>query len=441
MPTTLEPTAPPRAAPRWAVALAFVSHVVITFAVFPPREVWRDAPFLADDYSARFRYALTRGQLLERGQLEGYDPAFLAGFPECGHLLAGGHAWTVGIAALGPVLGEARAFNLVTVLLVLSTLPLVAVSGWALELGAAASWVPLIALPVVWTGVPFAFPMTGSPIWLAGSALALATAALYRRFLAGGRARDGVLAALGAAAVGTVHELAAALVIVHALPVLVVTRLRPPARVLGGTLAIVAFAVLANLHWLIPFVARHDVALGYGGGTDGVLDWRFTAFALVYPHGLPVLVALYGFAVVGCARCCARRNAAPGSPGSWRRSRSCRSGSRSPAMRFAPPPGPSPIASWCRRPSGWCCRRRSGSVRAAAAGWPRCGGAGRGPAPRSRSASACGARSVRRCRCARGSAARRAGWSRCCARGWIRRTGCCSRTRRGRTPSATGWRT
>ncbi|MFN7954846.1 MAG: hypothetical protein U0610_24180 [bacterium] len=304
-PASLEP-ASPRAAPRWALVAAYACHALLTFAVLPPSELARDAPLFVDDYVPRFRYALTRAALLANGQLAGYDPAFNAGFPECQHLLAGGHAWTLAIATLAPWLGEGRAFNVMTALLVLATLPLLAWAARMLALGAAASWVPIVAVPVIWTGVPFSFLVTGSPGWLCGVPLALAVAASYRSFLVTARAWPWARTALLAALAGTVHELAAAWVGLFALALLVERRRALSPRVLVGSAAILAAAALFNAHWIVPFVARRDVSLGYGGGTVGVLDARYSLLALFYPHGLPVVIVLYALAVAG-ARQLARR--------------------------------------------------------------------------------------------------------------------------------------
>lgn len=287
------------AAPRWAVAAAFACHLVLALSVFPPRGIATDAPWFADDFPARFRYVLIRAELLERGQLQAYDPAVGAGAPECRRLAAGGHVWTLAMAAFGRWLGYGRVFNGVALLLALGTLPLLLRAAQLLELGAAVSWVPLVALPVVWTGLPLGFAITGSPIWLCGSALALTTGAAYRRFVVSDGRRGGVETALAAAALGTVHELAAPLVAVFGAALLATRVRRWRGRVVLGTAAIVAVAVAVSLHWLVPFVARRDVGLGFGGGTEGVLDASYTAFALLYPHGLPVLLALYAWAVVG----------------------------------------------------------------------------------------------------------------------------------------------
>ncbi len=292
----------PRTAPRWALALAYAAHVTLLLAVFPPRDMVRDAPWFADDFPTRFRFALTQARLLERGWLTGYDPGFAAGFPECRHLPAGGHVFQLALALFGAHIGYARAFNVMCVLLTASSLPILAWAARAAGLEAAASWVPLVALPVVWTGLPFSFPLTGNAMWLAASAMAIATAAAYRRFLVSGSTRDGVVIALGAAAIATVHEVGASVVLGFAIPWVVVRAGRLDRRRLLGTVAAPLVATVLNLYWLWPFVARREIADSYGSGTVEVLDATFTAFTLVYPTGLPVLLVLYGLAVMGFRR-------------------------------------------------------------------------------------------------------------------------------------------
>lgn len=300
-----------RAAPRWAVAMAYLCHVALVLAVLPPGDLIADAPFFADDYVPRFRYALTRAALLASGQLTGYDPASSAGFPECRHLLAGGHAWTLALATLGHVLGEGRAFNLTTAILALATLPLLAWTGRALGLGARASWLPLVGLPVLWTGVPFSFLLTGSPGWLCGVPLALATAASYQDFLMRRGTWRAVRTALLAASAATVHELAAAWVVLFGM-MLVVTRPRAfTMRALAATAAMVVSAALLNAHWILPFLARRDVSLGYGGGTVGVIDGRMSLFGLFYPHGLPIVLVLYALGWAGARRLLQDESLAP----------------------------------------------------------------------------------------------------------------------------------
>ncbi len=95
-----------------SLLLLSAACVGMSFVFFAPRDMLSGEPVYSDDYSLHFSTALAARTFWGGwGRCWGYDPHFLAGFPNCALANADNKAWELVVTTLGPLLGFGRAFK------------------------------------------------------------------------------------------------------------------------------------------------------------------------------------------------------------------------------------------------------------------------------------------------------------------------------------------
>jgi hypothetical protein len=99
--------------------LLLLSAYAIT-VFLKPSDIVSNAPVYTDDYSMHYAQCLSTERFLtSTGKCWGYDPFFLAGFPNGALVNADNKAWELLVVALSPLLPEGFAFKLYLIILLL----------------------------------------------------------------------------------------------------------------------------------------------------------------------------------------------------------------------------------------------------------------------------------------------------------------------------------
>ena len=99
--------------------LLLLSAYAIT-VFLKPSDIVSDAPVYTDDYSMHYAQCLSTERFFTSAwKCWGYDPFFLAGFPNGALVNADNKAWELLVFALSPLLPEGFAFKLYLIILLL----------------------------------------------------------------------------------------------------------------------------------------------------------------------------------------------------------------------------------------------------------------------------------------------------------------------------------
>lgn len=295
----------PRRPVSWPLIAAIVTLLVLhawqSFRLFPSASLLldREAPVLMVDHALHLYHgALGSRFLLRHGTTWGYDPAFMAGYPET-PVWDSSSNLSILFQALAGGGYHPRAYKLGLLLCGILILPLITMSGRVLGAAPGALfWTGLLAWAYFWAALPLSLWLSGLFSFVTASALMILLLGLLARLHRAPGWPIGVAVAV-VGIVGFWSHVTAPIIAVGGLVGYLIATWRAHGYrwylALGGT---AVATIVANLTWLVPLWSFRSLRTGTGFFLTSDSVWYFPQYLAFDPVDgrLSLLILLLGLA-------------------------------------------------------------------------------------------------------------------------------------------------